>query len=188
MKKYICAAVAVMIVFSLASCSKENNEIGFTVTNGSLVKGKLGYVLTSKRADYTAAIKKIDQPYTNHVTVKFKMKTLPGRNSRNGFLAFGNSNEKMGLTFAGVRAGVKKLVIFSGVKNAETPNQKIQAGRIMNVTVKINLAEKSIVMNVDKFDPVKTTFSNKIKAVSYIGYMVNNASTEFSELEVVEGK
>jgi len=154
---------------------------GFSVTNGTLEKGGLGYFLSAEKDKVSVAAKPTGKPYKSVITLKARIKAALPDGTRNGYIVFG---EKPGQwTNAGVLIGGMKYVIDGpSVSRAELP-VKFDQDNIFDGELVINLKEKTVVWKVNGTE-LKTKLIKVPGSISYIGYAVGNTKTEFSELQV----
>ena len=201
MKRFSVLSLVIIsvMVFSIAGCKKAEPPAeapkpvvqpqapeaapakGFSVTNGTLVKGGLGFILSAEKDKGAVAAKPTEKPYKSVITAKAKIKAAVPTGTRNGFIVFG---EKPGeWTKAGVLIGGMKYGIDGPlVEKVEVP-QKFDQNKVFDVELTVNLKGKTVTWKVDGVE-VKTKLTKVPGSIGYVGYSAGNTKTEFSELQV----
>ncbi|MFZ2196371.1 MAG: hypothetical protein WAV13_01470 [Thermodesulfovibrionales bacterium] len=154
---------------------------GFSVTNGTLERGGLGYILSAEKDKIAVAAKPTGKPYKSVITVRARIKSALPDGTRNGYILFA---EKPGQwTNAGILIGGMKYVIEGpSVSRAELP-VKFDQDHVFDGEMVVNLKEKTVIWKVNGSE-VKTKLTKVPGSINYVGYAVGNAKTEFSELQV----
>jgi hypothetical protein len=155
---------------------------GFHVSDGTMKKGGLGYILWTDGNKNALALKKTDTTFKNMITIKGKMKSALTSGVRNGLIVFGEDPKR--LSNAAVFIGARSVAIQGPlVEKMEKKQEQFDQNKVLDTELTVNLKEGIVTWNVDGTQ-VKTKMKDRPAFISYIGYSVWNTKTEFSELRV----
>jgi len=108
------------------------------------------------------------------------MKTPLTSGTRNGFIAFGAQSEQVN---AGVLIGALQYMIGGTLVAEVKETQKFDQNKVFDLDITVDFQKKTIVLKVDGKE-VKTKITKVPPSIKYVGYMVGNSTTEFSDLQV----
>jgi len=172
--------VCICLIFSFLSVGCKKGQ-GFEVSDGTLEKSGMGYALSAEKDKAAVALKKIEPPFKNIMTVKGKMKSLLPYGTRNGYIVFGENPRKFAQ--AGIRIGGMMYVLEGHyVEKMEVP-QKFDQKKVFDVELNVDMKGKTVTWKVDGTE-VKTQMRYKPVSINYVGYMAGNTKTEFSDLQI----
>lgn len=172
--------VCICLIFSFLSAGCKKGQ-AFEVSDGTLEKSGMGYALSAEKDKAAVALKKIEPPFKNIMTVKGKMKSLLPDGTRNGYIAFGENPKKFAQ--AGIRIGGMMYVIEGHyVEKMEAP-QKFDQKKVFDVELNVDLKGKTVTLKIDG-NEVKTKMKYAPKSIEYVGYVAANTKTEFSDLQI----
>lgn len=155
---------------------------------GASVTGcKLGYHVVSDGDKTGLALKKLPAPLSGRAVFKLRMQVTSDGDLRNGFFVFGDSPDPGRLVKCGLRFAMGTAFIIQGpINGGKSAQQPFDAdeSKIYPIEVTVDLDSGQVTM---KTGP--TTVTAVLKAapagISYLGYAVVNAGTDFSPVEVV---
>ena len=117
-----------------------------------------------------------------------KLRSLGEAGRSNGFISFGPDPAPEHLVHCGVyvKAG-QYVVIHGGPGGSEddrvTRDAKFDPRKTFDVTVQVDLAQRSITLIVDGVQ-LKAPLRKPWQEVGYVGYAAHSAATDFSKLDV----
>jgi len=150
----------------------------------------LGYRVTPEPGKNGFALKRLPTPLTGRATLKAKMKSTAGtalpKPLKNGLIVFGDTAEDDRLVKCGLRIAMRKAVIiqgpFTGGKTV-SEDAPIDEATTHELTIVADLGSGEVTMKVGACT-VKATLDPCPKSISYVGYGVMNAVTDFSPIDV----
>jgi len=160
-----------------------------SLARAKVVAADLGYRVSPKgKNQIAAALKKLETPATGSVTFTTRMKVLSKADGglQNGFLAFGDGTIDAKLIKCGVRIKLQKALIIQGPLKTGTTKAaalEISAGGVSDVTVSVDLASQQVTYVVNGVT-VHAAFERRLKAITHVGYVVDNAVVEFAPIDV----
>ncbi len=204
MKKFSVVSVivcgAMILSFSASGCKKaeqpaeapkpaaqaESSAIeGFKVNDGTIEKGGLGVILSSEKDKAASAMKKLDTPFRNAMTVKGQMKSAVPSGTRNGFIIFAgtSADKKSQSAKAGILMG-RMVYTIDGPLVAEVEKQdKFDQGKVFDYELTVNLKDKSVSLTVDG-KKIATKMTSAPVSITHVGFVVSNTKTEFSDPQI----
>jgi hypothetical protein len=160
---------------------------GFRVTNGTLEKGGLDYILSSDKGNVAIAMKKLDTPFRNIMKVRGRIKSAVPSGTRNGFITFrgdfGDEQEQ------GAKAGIligREMFTIGGAfveEVTKTKPDKFDQGKVFDFDLTVNLKEKSIAFAVDGKN-IASRMTRTPVSITDIGFVNSGTKTEFSDLQI----
>jgi hypothetical protein len=151
----------------------------------NVTAGGLGYKLAAVEGETGLALKKLPAPLTKQASFKVKMRPLASGRLITAFLAFGDSTADEQLVKCGFRVRMKKAFIVEGdlssAKLAATPFA-CAADQTVEVEVTVDLASRKVKMTLPG-TTLEATLERPLKAITHVGYCVNNSVTEFGAIE-----
>jgi hypothetical protein len=157
------------------------------VVGCQITRCELGYHLRAADKKNGLALKKLPAPIQGKVEFKTRLKTAADGSLKNGFLVFGDTAEENELVKCGLRFKMGKAVIVQGsFTEGKTAGNGIalNEAKIYDVSVTIDLAAGQVTMIVDGVT-VTAELERRPAGISYVGYAVLNAATDFSDIEIV---
>ncbi len=150
------------------------------VRNCQVTKHAEGFVLES--AGIGHALKKLDKPLTEPLTVEFSYQSLAEAGSRNALLVFGEEPDEDELVKCGTLIVAGSHAIWRGTWNDHAKGVAVEhsldhAGRI-DVSITIDPAKREVSMTVAG-ETLTAPIPAAVKSVRYIGYLVNGTKTLF---------
>jgi len=149
-------------------------------------QSELGYRVAADTTKVATALKKLDAPLTGKVTLKCKMRFTQAEGLRNGYLAFGNGADEAHLVKCGLRAAMKTAAIIQGplTKNkGATAAYELDAEKLHDLAVTVDLASGAVTLKSGKAT-VTATLANPMKSITHVGYCTNNATVDFSPVDI----
>ncbi|NOZ19559.1 MAG: PQQ-binding-like beta-propeller repeat protein [Planctomycetes bacterium] len=147
---------------------------------------KLGYrVRAGGRKKIGIALKKLDHPLQKKAVFETKIKTISGGGLVNGFIAFGNTPKEEQLVHCGLRVAAKSALIIQGpIKGGKSKGAKIEVARdhAYKMKVVVDLENKKVTLTVKKVT-VEMPLVLDLKSITYVGYSVDSACTDFSPVK-----
>jgi outer membrane protein assembly factor BamB len=179
------AAPAPPVKLDLPSAADE-----FAVTEGVQVfKSGSGYVVAPGAEGQSGyALKRLDTPATGKLTITGELTMHPpaekGKGRQNGYLVFGDGSAKNQLIQCGVLLRRKTATIIEGSgKDAPRVEEKVPIEGSVTLEITVDLASGNVTLTVDG-KSTSLELKRKLARVAYVGYGVQNAITEFGEVEV----
>jgi hypothetical protein len=155
------------------------------VVQAQVTKSDLGYRLRGESKKTGFALKELPTPISGKATFKVRMSLGAKGGMRNGFLVFGEKPEDASLVKCGLRMAMKKAVIVQGAvtggKTAEKPLE-ISVGKVYDIEVNVDLPAQQVRMKVDGAT-VTAKLAKAPASISYVGYGVIGAVTDFSDVD-----
>jgi len=155
--------------------------------NAHVFESELGYRVAAETKKIGSALKKLDAPLTGKVTLKCKLQFTNAAGLKNGYLAFGDSTEEARLVKCGLRVKMETAAIIQGPltknKGATTP-RVTDPQQPHELTVTVDLASGNVTFKSGKAT-VTAKLEQPMKSITHIGYCVNNATVDFSPIEVI---
>jgi hypothetical protein len=150
----------------------------------------LGYRVAAETKKVGTALKKLDAPLTGKVTLKCKLQFTGAAGLKNGYLAFGDSADEAKLVKCGLRVAMKTAAIVQvplSKNKADTTPYEIDTEKTHELAVTVDLATCDMTF---KSGPatVKTKLARPMKSITHVGYCTNNATVDFSAVEVTSEK
>jgi hypothetical protein len=153
----------------------------------SIKKVNSGYeVMSDNKSKIDFTLKKLTQAVnTGKVEITWEMKDLdPNALTRNGFLLVSSDEDALSSVLAGAWTGSNEVTVFEGLGGHKSaPKKNFNSGKQMNCKLILDLDKRSAELTVNGVSS-KILFSESMTSVSYIGFGVKGAKTEFSELKV----
>jgi hypothetical protein len=157
----------------------------------NVVESDLGYRLIPKAKGQTGlALKQLDKPITGKATLKARM-SVPSETTgalQNGFLAFGQEETDDQLVKCGIRLKNGRASIVQGdLKEGTTKSTIIdaQAGKTIDLIVEVDLTADSIRYSANG-QTVEAELDLTLQEIRYVGYAMDNAVVDFSEVQAQE--
>ena len=155
----------------------------FDVVKGAnITQSELGYrVFAEEAGGMSFALKKIPTPLTGKVDLKVRMRLAADTGLHNGYLIFGNAPDATTLVQCGVRAKMKKVFVAQGLTGGaagESKEADIDSAKIQEVTVSVDLDSGEVSMTAGG-TTIRAMLSQRMENISYVGYGVINAVTDF---------
>lgn len=139
------------------------------------------------RVQPSFALKKLPEPIlSGTATVTWKMKSAnPRAQTQNGFVVLGSDEDARAAIFAGAWTGSNRLSVFEGVDRFKQDAQKgFQPGAEMDCKLVLDLDARTAELTVNGVS-VKRAFTESVTSLNYIGFGVRDATTLFSEPEII---
>ena len=159
------------------------------VVRCQVIESELGYRLVpSGRGQEAIAVKKLDEPVTGVMSLRAKM-LLPadsGGTLNNGFLAFGNGVTEDKLIKCGVRFRNGRALIIQGpLSSGKTDAVPLEfaLGTVLELEVTVDLAKQQVTF-IAGDETVTTALEQPLKSITHVGYVMDNALVDFSDLQV----
>ena len=165
----------------------------FAQVSGAWVwRSDLGYRVCNETGRAGIVLRKLPVPLTGKVTLRVKFHlnaaTEPQRGRSNGYLVFGSSPDKNELVSCGVLGKAKKATISEGQgKDANRASQPLPLdfGKEHEMVVTVDVPSDHVTMAVGE-KQIALTLKGGLKSISYIGYCVQNAVSDFGPVELVQ--
>ncbi len=155
------------------------------VEGANVTVSELGYRLFAEGGSMGFALKKLESPFSGKVELKLRMKLGADTGLENGFLVFGQSAEAAGLVECGLRAVMKKAFIAQGPINgptAQSASAEIDSAQVQEISVSVDLDSGEVTMTTGT-TTVRATLTRRLGNISYVGYGVIDAVTDFTPIE-----
>lgn len=149
----------------------------------------LGYHLTADSGETGFALRPLTPPATGRIRISARVRARPGHapdTPGNAFLAFGDGTDDKNLVKCGFRISGQRLYIHEGAsssKSAPSVPVSVQADRVMELSVVVDLDARRIVVSLDGVE-LEAELRHPLKAVSWIGCSVVSVDAEFSPIDV----
>ena len=155
-----------------------------------VTESKLGYQLrgVGKAKKVGVALKKLERPVEGRATFRTRMMTpVEGKGLlRNGYLAFGAGTDEAELIKCGVRVQPQRAIIVHGPLlggKGKGTGIKAASGEVIDMSVTVDLEAGKVAYAV-KGSTVEVTLTDPPKAVTHVGYVMENALVDFAPIEV----
>jgi outer membrane protein assembly factor BamB len=157
------------------------------VTRCRVVQSKLGYRLIANATDQVGmALRKLDAPITGNATLKAKIMVPAGMGLlTNGFIAFGDGATVEKLVHCGIRYQPKKAMISQGSLKgkAQAADLAAELDKVYDLAVRVDLKAQKVTFTASGVS-VEAKLSKPMRRISHVGYSMDNALVDFSNLEV----
>ena len=149
-------------------------------------QSELGYRVAADTKTIGMALKKLDAPLTGKVTLKCKLQFTGAAGLRNGYLAFGDSADEAKLVKCGLRVAMKTAAVLQGPlsrNKGATTAYEIDAEKLHDLIVTVDLASGVMTFKSGKAT-VTAKLASPMKSITHVGYCTNQATVDFSAVEV----
>lgn len=158
------------------------------VADGEVFRTQTGYLLSGTKAG-SYALKRLAKPLTGSVALKVQLDMRPTQTPplrrANGFLVFGRRSDRRSLVHCGIFLKQKKAAIIEGTgKQADRAVAAVSDTPRVVLAVTVDLATGLVKMTVGEAR-VELTLKKKLRKISYVGYCVQGAVSEFGPVELV---
>jgi len=157
------------------------------VRNAAVVESQLGYRLRGQAPKQDGvALKRLATPLTKKAVLRAKIRVVSSGQLINGFLAFGDGPKDAELVKCGFRLRNKTALIVQGaLKGGKTTSKKLDAGvdETVDVAVTVDLESQKVAFTA-KGETVEAALVRPLKQITHVGYCVDNATADFSPIEV----
>lgn len=151
----------------------------------NVTQSELGYRVFAEGGGMGFALKKLSEPMAGKVDLKVRMKLASDAGLLNGFLIFGETPDTATLVQCGLRAKMKKAFVAQGLSGGSAGESKeadIDSADVQEVSVSIDLDSGEVTMTTGETS-VRATLSQRLENISYVGYGVISAVTDFSPVD-----
>lgn len=162
----------------------------YKTMNGTMAKGKLGYILTSQKGKAAITHRLTDQDYKSKAVIRFRMQTLKKEGTMNGSVLIGNfpTYHDKDFIVAGLSLGTKSAFIGSLGSTPRVIKRRAKAKfpvlKKLNIKVVLYLLDKRIVLFVNGKKTLETRYRGSLDQVNQVGFMAKDTSTTFSKLRI----
>lgn len=156
------------------------------VTGANVTASELGYRVFAEGGSMGFALKKLATPLAGKVELRVRMKLAADTGIENGFLVFGQTPDPAALVQCGLRAIMKKAFVGQGSLSgpaAQSQEADIDSDKVQEIVVSVDLDSGEVTMTTGE-TTVRTKLSQPLENISYVGYGVIGAVTDFSVVEV----
>jgi hypothetical protein len=156
------------------------------VAGANVTASELGYRVFAEGGSMGLAFKKLPAPLSGKVELRVRMKLAADAGIENGFLVFGQTPDPATLVQCGLRAIMKKAIVGQGsIGGAAAQSQEadIDSDKVQEIVVSVDLDSGEVTMTTGE-TTVRTKLSQPLENISYVGYGVMSAVTDFSVVEV----
>jgi hypothetical protein len=161
------------------------------VTGCKITEADLGYqIRATTKGQLGIALRKLETPATGTVTLETQLAipTTTTRMNRNGFLVFGDRTAEAALIKCGVRfKGGRAMVMQGPFAGGQAKGVSIQVppdGQTIEMRVTVDLAARQVTFNAAG-ESVTATLEQPLKAITHVGYLVDNALVDFAAIEAL---
>lgn len=165
------------------------NEDFDRVMHCQVFESDLGYRLKSKnKGEVGFALKKLENPIKRTATIKTRL-AIPADASgtlRNGFLAFGDGGQDEQLIKCGMRLKMNRAVLVQGpLSGGQTTGAPVElsGNQPIDLVVTVDLDTQQVVYTANGVE-VKAKLKRPLKAITHVGYAMDNAVVDFAPLDV----
>jgi outer membrane protein assembly factor BamB len=157
------------------------------VRNAAVVESKLGYRLRGQAPKRDGvALKGLPTPLEKKAVLRAKLRVVSSGQLINGFLAFGDGPRDAELVKCGFRLRNKAALIVQGpLTGGKATSKKVDVAvdETVDVTITVDLEGQKVIFAA-KGETIEAALVRPMKQVAFVGYCVDNATADFSPIEV----
>ncbi|NOY79901.1 MAG: PQQ-binding-like beta-propeller repeat protein [Kiritimatiellaeota bacterium] len=150
-----------------------------------------GFRIAADRGRVGLVLRALSTPITRRAVFRMRIRPVPGfstpRFYRNGFLAFGDGTDDGRLVKCGLKFLARQALIMEGPTNGTKATASERLSRAPDkavwITVSVDLNSGKITFRVGK-KTLQAVLRRKPPAITYVGYAVLNAVTDFGPIEI----
>ena len=146
----------------------------------------LGYHVLGNDNSVGIALKKLPVPVSGKILLKCRLRVADDGRLKNGFLAFGETDDPAALIQCGLRFAMKKATVAQGSLDGNKTVSGVfepDAAKTYDLQVLVDLPAGTVTLQVDG-TTVTARLDKPPQSLSYVGYTVVNAGCDFSAVEL----